>query len=292
MKRCLACDALFENRQWKCAQCGYEPLEQSGILRFAADPSDTHAGYKPEYFAKLAGFEEEHFWFRSRNQLIQWALQSYFPEAETFFEIGCGTGFVLKGLCETRPRLRMSGSEIFGAGLLFARARLPEAELYQMDARQIPFVDEFDVIGAFDVLEHIAEDDLVLTQMFKATRPGGGILVTVPQHPGLWSASDEHAMHERRYRCGELRMKVDKAGFVVKHVTSFVTFLLPLMIASRMKNRRSRQFDLWAEFRVSRTLNVIFSAILSVERVLIKTGVSLPAGGSLLLIGEKPATAL
>ena len=79
-----------------------------------------------------------------------------------------------------------------------------------MDARRIPFEREFDVVGAFDVLEHIVEDEDVLGQMFKATRPGGGLLVTVPQHPFLWSASDEHAMHQRRYSRAELRRKVER----------------------------------------------------------------------------------
>jgi SAM-dependent methyltransferase len=79
----------------------------------------------------------------------------------------------------------------------FAAERVPGVELFQMDARRFPFLEEFDLIGAFDMLEHVKEDEEVLSQMYQATRKGGGILLTVPHHPFLWSASDYLARHER-----------------------------------------------------------------------------------------------
>jgi SAM-dependent methyltransferase len=187
--------------------------------------------------------------------------------------------------------MRLAGSEIFGDGLVFARARLPGVDLYQMDARQIPFEREFDVVGAFDLLEHIVEDDAVLRQMFRATRPGGGILVTVPQHQFLWSAVDEHSMHQRRYTRSELRSKVERAGFCIQRMASFISLLLPPMIYSRMRSNSSRDFQLWKEFEISRPLNALFGGILAAERAMIERGISFPAGGSLLLIAKRPATA-
>jgi SAM-dependent methyltransferase len=261
------------------------------LLRFAADPPGLNGGFKREYFAQLARFEEGHFWFRARNRLIQWALRKYFPEAGSFFEAGCGTGFVLKGLRQSLPRMRLAGSEIFAEGLAFARARLPGVDLYQMDARQIPFESEFDVIGAFDVLEHIAEDDAVLRQIFRATRPGGGLLLTVPQHRFLWSASDEHALHQRRYSRAGLRRKVEQAGFGIERITSFISLLLPLMLCSRRQRSSRRGFRPWEEFEISRALNATLEGVLAVERAMIQTGISFPAGGSLLLIAKRPALA-
>jgi SAM-dependent methyltransferase len=291
MKRCPTCECCFEGEKWDCPRCGNRPALRAGLLRFAEDPPIVGAGFKREYFSQLARFEEGNFWFRARNRLIQWALRKYFPDARSFFEVGCGTGFVLKGVRETRPRMRLAGSEIFGEGLVFAQARLPGVDLYQVDARQIPFECEFDVMGAFDVLEHIVEDDAALRQMFRATRPGGGILVTVPQHRFLWSTIDEHSMHQRRYSRAELRRKVEQAGFCIQRMTSFVSLLLPLMICSRMKRNGSRDFQLWREFEISRPLNALFGSILTAERALIERGVSFPAGGSLLLIAKRPAAA-
>jgi SAM-dependent methyltransferase len=288
MKRCLACEALFENADWTCPKCGYQPALRDKIYQFAEESPDAHAGFKPEYFARLAGIEERNFWFRARNELIQWALRHHFPNAESFFEVGCGTGFVLSGIRAEFPRMRLAGSEIFADGLAFARARLPQVEFYQMDAQRIPFESEFDVVGAFDVLEHLVEDESALAQMFNAARPGGGLLVTVPQHRFLWSASDQHAMHQRRYNQAELRRKVVNAGFQVERITSFNSLLLPLMIWSRLQRKHNHDFHPWREFEIGPALNKTLESILKFERMIIRTGASFPAGGSLLLIGRKP----
>ncbi|MFL6597718.1 MAG: class I SAM-dependent methyltransferase [Chthoniobacterales bacterium] len=256
------------------------------IFQFAADAPD--GGFKPEYFARLAAIEEAHFWFRVRNKLIQWALGNYFPDAKSFFEVGCGTGYVLAGIREMSPGTRLVGSDIFTDGLAFAKARLPGAELYQMDARSIPFEGEFDVVGAFDVLEHLVEDNMALAQMFNAARPGGGLLVTVPQQRYLWSASDEHAMHQRRYSRAELRRKVEGAGFQIERITSFNSLLFPLMVWSRMQQKRGQDLQRWRELEISQPLNKTLESILKLERLLIEKGVSFPVGGSLLLIGRTP----
>jgi SAM-dependent methyltransferase len=288
MKRCLACEALFEGADWTCPKCGYQPALRDEIYQFTEEPPDTDAGFKPEYFARLAEIEESNFWFCARNELIQWALRNYFPDANSFFEVGCGTGFVLAGIHEKFPRMRLAGSEIFADGLAIAKARLPNAELYQMDARRISFECEFDIVGAFDVLEHITEDEDVLVQMFNAAQPGGGLLITVPQHRFLWSASDQYAMHQRRYNCSELRRKVESAGFEIQRITSFNSLLLPIMIWSRLQRKRDHDFQPWREFEIGPTLNKTLETILKFERMIIRGGASFPAGGSLLLIGRKP----
>jgi SAM-dependent methyltransferase len=219
---------------------------------------------------------------------VIWALQQYFPQAQSFLEIGCGTGFVLSGIQKALPSLTLCGSEVFSAGLEFAAERVPGIELFQMDARRIPFREEFDVIGAFDVIEHIKEDEEVLMQMYQATRTGGGILVTVPHHPFLWSESDDFARHKRRYKTRELTNKVRNAGFEVLRITSFVSFLLPLLVFSRFKQRLSKQeFDPTSEFNITTSANTALEKILNVERVLIRAGLSFPVGGSLMLVGRR-----
>ena len=285
MKRCLACEARFQSDDWICPRCRFRPTLRDEIFQFAEDAPD--AGFKPEYFPRLAAIEPEHFWFRARNALIQWALGKYFPKAESFFESGCGTGYVLAGIRETFPRMRLIGSDIFTDGLVFAKARLPGVELYQMDAQRIFFECEFDVVGAFDVLEHLVEDESALAQMFNAARPGGGLLVTVPQQRYLWSASDKFAMHQRRYSRAELRAKVQSAGFEIERITSFNSLLFPLMVWSRMQQKRDQDLQRWRELEISPALNKIFESILKLERLLIKKGLSFPVGGSLLLIGRR-----
>ena len=288
MKFCISCEKTFQSQSWRCPHCTFEPELIDGRLAFAPELAREGEGFEPEYFARLADQEAGNFWFRARNRLLIWALERYFPAAQNVLEIGCGTGFVLSGLRVAFPKLILSGSEVFSEGLGFAAARLPGVELFQMDARRIPFREEFDLIGAFDVLEHIEQDELVLSQMYEATRKGGGILVTVPQHRFLWSASDEFARHVRRYTASELIDKVSNAGFEVLRITSFVSLLLPLLMLSRIKQRRSsKEFDPDAELAISAPVNTSLEKILAVERTMIRSGLSLPAGGSILLAARR-----
>jgi SAM-dependent methyltransferase len=263
----------------------------AGFPAFAPELATANEGFREEFFAGLADLEAESWWFRARNDLITWALGSNFPDGDSLLEIGCGTGFVLAGIHAAQPAIQLAGSEIFSAGLAFAAARVPSAAFYQMDARNIPFRDEFDVVGAFDVLEHIDDDVAVIEQVAKALRPGGGFLATVPQHPALWSAQDVHAAHVRRYTARDLRRKVEAAGFEVVRLTSFVSLLLPMMFASRVRLGRSRDrtdFDPIEELRQPRVLDRIFRGVMKIELGLTRRGVSFPAGGSLLLVARAP----
>jgi SAM-dependent methyltransferase len=262
----------------------------AGFPAFAPELATGNDGFRQEFFAGLADLEAESWWFRARNELITWALRNDFPDSHSLLEIGCGTGFVLSGIHASQPTLRLAGSEIFSAGLAFAAARVRSAAFYQMDARNIPFISEFDVVGAFDVLEHIEDDVVVIEQVAKALRPSGGFLATVPQHPSLWSAQDVHAAHVRRYTARELRRKVEGAGFEVVRLVSFVSLLLPMMFASRLRLGRelgAEDYDPVEELRQPKALDRIFRGVMGIELGLIRRGLSFPAGGSLLLIARK-----
>ena len=197
---------------------------------FSPDLAYNNRGYNVSFFGLSAAREAAHFWFRVRNDLIIWALGQYGARVASFMEIGCGTGFVLQGIASCFPQIRLAGSEIYPEGIAFAAKRVPLANFIQMDVRQIPFVTEFDAIGAFDVIEHIEEDDVVLQQIYRALKLGGLLLLTVPQHRWLWSPVDANACHVKRYSRRELHDKVTLAGFTIVRSTSFVSSLLPFMI--------------------------------------------------------------
>jgi SAM-dependent methyltransferase len=244
-------------------------------------------GFDEGSFEHLPLAEEGSFWFRSRNSLIVWALRRYFPNAESMLEVGCGTGFVLAGVRDAFPHMRLVGGELFPAGLEVAARRVPDAELLELDARRLPFEAEFDIVGAFDVLEHIEEDETALLEIHTALRPGGGLLVTVPQHPALWSAVDEYSRHVRRYRRRELLTKLRAARFEVVHSTSFVSLLLPVLALSRRRFRGKKAFDPLSEYCAPPFVDSALGWVLTAERALIRVGLSLPAGGSLLAVARR-----
>jgi SAM-dependent methyltransferase len=250
--------------------------------------SSTSGGYDTALFDQLAEIEDRSFWFRARNRLIVQQVSKVSRPGEAFLEIGCGTGYVLQALVR-ECGVSATGSELFAEGLEHARRRLPEAELIELDARNMPFHQSFDMAGAFDVLEHIDDDVGVLAGLHQAVRPGGHLLVTVPQHPWLWSAADVDAHHVRRYRRDELVEKVTAAGFAPIRTTSFVTSLLPLMALSRWRERlfSNRTYDIASDLVPPAPLNWSFERLLDLERWLIGRGVSLPAGGSLLVLARR-----
>jgi SAM-dependent methyltransferase len=243
--------------------------------------------FNPEHFARLFRLEARSFWFRGRSDLIEWALARYFPSAREMLEIGCGTGYVLDRLHRAFPDLALSGTELFAEGLVYARERLGDAaSLQQADATQLEFREAFDVIGAFDVIEHIEDDRRVLANLHAALRPDGGVLLTVPQHAWMWSATDVAACHVRRYSRSELRQKLIGAGFEVVRMTSFVSFLLPAMWLARLRKREGMA-EVEAELDLPDLANSIGHATAKLESMLIRHGVDLPAGGSLLAVARK-----
>lgn len=288
MRLCLHCQHIFDSTNLVCPGCGREPIRINDFTAYAPELASTSEGFKPEYFSELARHEPTSFWFRARNQIILWALRKYQPNVCSFLEVGCGTGFVLSGISAALPGVALSGSEIFIDGLPYAAARVPTAHFMQLDARHIPFVSEFDAIGAFDVLEHIKEDETVLGQLYQALKSEGVLLLTVPQHPWLWSAADDYACHVRRYMANDIHSKLVRCGFKIERSTSFVSLLLPVMLLSRLMHKQAGiDYDPLSELRVPVVLNTLFHSLMWVEQGLIRLGVNMPLGGSRLIVARK-----
>jgi SAM-dependent methyltransferase len=246
----------------------------------------TGGGYDDALFERLAEAEPHSFWYRARARLIVDVVRRFFPEARDLLEVGSGSGGVLLALHRAFPELRLVGAELSSEGISLARRRLPdEIELVEADVLALPYEEAFDVVGAFDVLEHVQDDEAALRGLARAARQG--VVLLVPQHPRLWSDMDQVAQHARRYRRGELAAKADAAGLEVVYASSFVSSLLPAMVASRGVRRLLRRpYDPVSELRPG-LLNPVFERVLDGERRLIGRGVSLPFGASLLLVARK-----
>jgi SAM-dependent methyltransferase len=278
---------------WRCPTCGCAVERRDGITCLAPTLIEACTGFDPKLFELLARSEETSFWFCNRARLIVELVRRYSATAQTMLEVGCGTGSVLSALKCTFPELRLTGSDLHPQGLAYARARLDSnVLLLQMDARRIPARSAFDVVGAFDVVEHIVEDELVFAELFAALKPGGVAVIAVPQHPWLWSPEDEMALHVRRYACGELETKLERAGFHIRHSTSFNALLLPLMIASRLATTlRARMGTRPApleELQMAGWVNRALSSVLQLELKLTIAGARWPFGGSRIVVAARP----
>ena len=273
-----------------------ESLEQ-GRPR-VSDGSLRVGGYDSFFFDQVARIEDQHFWFRARNRLIfklTRKISSTLPPGYRVLEVGCGTGNVLRMLCEACPDGKVVGLELWFDGLRHAQSR-SAGFLVQGDVRDYPFGKPFDLVGLFDVLEHVEEDRETLASLWKALAPGGRLLLTVPAHQFLWSYFDEAAHHCRRYSAQDIRQKLTDAGFQVEFLSQFMTCIFPIVWIFRKMNGLRKQAESDSarsrtseEFRFVPIVNPILTALLTLEAGWLARGHHVPIGTSLVVIARRPA---
>ena len=249
----------------------------------SADSRD--ANYRRD---ELEAAERWHFWFHARRELVLWAIGRFGVRSGSLLDVGCGTGFVLEGIHSRYPALALAGSDADPDTLERVMRRVPDALVFHGLAGDLPFQDQFDIVTALDVLEHIDNDREALIAIRRTLKAGGLLVLTVPQHPALWSEVDDFSRHRRRYTRKELIEKVSTSGYAVERCTSCFSLTLPMLLAARRRPRRGA-FNPVAELQIPRLLNRGLGALVALEAAAIKAGLSLPAGGSLLLIARRSA---
>ncbi|MGL4551107.1 MAG: methyltransferase domain-containing protein [Gemmataceae bacterium] len=263
------------------------------------DPADRPG---TPHFEELARAERTHFWFTHRNRVLADVfrrLTARLPDGYQVLEVGCGTGNVLEVLEQVCERGRVAGSELFEEGLAFARTRV-RCPLVAADIYDMPFGPEFDLLGLFDVLEHLPDDRRALGCLARTLRPGGRLVITVPAHRSLWSYADVASEHYRRYSPRSLRAALAAEGYEVEYLTQFMAPLFPLMwlgrrvaaLMNRMRpTRQSAERLALNEFRVNPVLNAALSLALRLERPWLAAGWGVPVGTSLLAVASRPGRA-
>jgi SAM-dependent methyltransferase len=268
-------------------------VEIDGIRCYSPAVALECADFPSEGFEVTAAVEANSFWCRSRNRILRRIMERFSDRSRpvSMLEIGCGIGGVVAELQKV-PNLRLVGSEIYLQGLRYARSKYPEVEFVQLDASEMPFCEEFDLVGAFDVLEHIQADERVIQGVYGALRPGGVFVLTVPQYRWMWSTLDELVHHKRRYGRSDLLRKLRSQRFDVVYCSSFVTALFPAMAATRLLARtRVPQSDvrdaLASQVTLPPVANRVCDLLMRIDELALRAGLSLPFGGSLLAVARK-----
>ncbi|MGO4603553.1 class I SAM-dependent methyltransferase [Terrabacter sp. 2YAF2] len=218
---------------------------------------------------KLAELEDDHWWYRERRHLLAKAISGLAPGcALDIGAAGGGNTRVLRqhGWDAIALEYGADGAEVaHGRGLATVRG----------DATRLPLADaSLDLVVAFDLLEHLVDDDAAVAEVRRVLKPTGTYLVAVPADPKLWSDHDEAVDHVRRYTRQGLLDLLDRGGFEVTDVRSWNVLLRPVVA---MRRRTSSGSDL---DDVHPIVNFGLRSIITAERYL-PVG-SLP-GVSLLL---------
>jgi len=186
--------------------------------------------------------EEKHWWFLGRRKIVFSMLNKYLLNGSQLriLDVGCGTGATLR---ELEKYGHATGIDISEQAVKFCKLRGCQ-DVHKIDQWGLFFEDyTFDVVVALDVIEHIADDCAALSEYYRVTKQNGILVVTVPAYNFLWGAHDELNDHKRRYVANDLKNKVEKAGFAVRKLTYFNTFLFPFVLLVRMGQRVTKMIN-------------------------------------------------
>jgi SAM-dependent methyltransferase len=209
----------------------------------------------------LDELESNHFWYQARKlQLSKWFAQYTF-EANVL-DLGSATGGNTLHISSLGHQV--TSVEYSDLGVLIQKKKgIP---VIQADARRLPFSEAtFDVVVCLDVLEHIVEDQLVASEIFRVLKPGGRFLIAVPEDPKLWSAHDVAVNHVRRYSKTALLSLIKESGLSYNDVWSTLVYLRPAILLARKFSKSSSLGKL--NFLANQLLYLICKAELMLPRL-------------------------
>jgi len=184
-----------------------------------------------EGFRVTRDFEQGHWWFRSRRDLIRKQVAKAVGEIPApgrklrLLDFGCGTGFNLGLLSEFGE---VTGADRFQAE--HEQFRLEHGfPMLDVERDLLANAGRFDVVTALDVLEHLDDDVAGLRTLDQLLAPGGQIVLTVPAYQWLWGGEDVISEHRRRYTQTQLERCCAAANLRVEFVSYFNLSILPVV---------------------------------------------------------------
>src|SRR3954452_11282700 len=180
--------------------------------------------------------EQDYWWHVGKRAIVYSLLDRFLPRGKSrdgrqALDLGCGAGLNLDHLSKYADPV---GTDFSEEALRFCMAR-GHKRICKADAAELPFHDEqFDIITALDVIEHLDDDLVALTELKRTMRPGGLLIISVPAYPLLWSYWDDILGHRRRYTVGSMRDVVTKAGLRVRKVSYSNMIILPPTVLVRV----------------------------------------------------------
>ena len=235
-------------------------------------------------YQQMAELDDRHWWYRARRQIIADLIrrEARPPVDAQVLEIGCGTGHNLAMLAGFG---HVEGLELDAEARAISEKRLGRKVM----SSPLPELSEvpdchYDLIGAFDVIEHIDDDRAALSSIAAKLKPAGKFVMTVPAHQWMWSAHDAVNHHKRRYSKAGLKALIDASPMKLDKVGYFNSLLFPLAVAERAASKLRGKED--ADVKLPPApVNVALEKIFEVERYLVGR-LPLPPGLSLFAVAS------
>lgn len=238
----------------------------------------------PAAYLKMAETEEQHWWYVARREILASVIKEMnLPKNSKILEAGCGAGGNLSMLAQFGE---VSAFEMNDMARAIAQEK--SKGRFHIEAGScpdhIPFAgQQFDLICLFDVLEHIEQDTETLVAIKKLLNKNARLLITVPAYQWLYSTHDKLLHHYRRYSFAQLKQKILTARFYPEKISYFNTFLFPLAVAARIKDKFCKNMLSTGICLPHKIVNKIFTQVFCAERFLLKYS-NLPFGVSLICV--------
>jgi SAM-dependent methyltransferase len=252
---------------------------------------------KAEDYADLYSLEESFWWFLGMREITAVLLDPVCPPAQdrVILDAGCGTGGMLSWLARYAGRGEVIGIDVAPEALRFCRQR-GHKHLAQASAEHLPFGDSvFDLVTSFDVLVQLpgeGSDASALSEMHRVLRPGGFAFVRVAAYEWMRSGHDAALDSQRRYTLGQLKEKMDSAGFKVLRASYANSILFPVAVLRRLILKRIGLAEKGSDVKPLPPslgwLNRALTRTLLSEALLLKLKIGyLPFGLSIICVAKK-----
>jgi SAM-dependent methyltransferase len=234
-------------------------------------------------YDEMAALDQRHWWYRGRREVIDALIRRLgLPADARILEVGCGTGHNLEMLSrfgtvdaiEVDPAARAMAEQRLGRPVMEA----PLPELRDIAERA------YDLVAAFDVIEHIGDDQAAVASIARRLAPGGRFILTVPAHQWMWSAHDTVNHHHRRYSKRGLRRLIEGSPLKIEQIGYFNSLLFPLAVGQRLAAKLTRS-DRSEVTMPPAALNQALERVFAFERRLVGR-VPLPPGLSLFAVAS------
>jgi SAM-dependent methyltransferase len=168
-----------------------------------------------------------YWWYDARNDLLRAGLGEWVGRPARVLDVGSADG----------PSARWLPQQGRVAVDLDVRGLVPGRDACA-SALALPFRDAtFDVVAAFDVVEHCEPEATAVAELARVLRPGGRMLVSVPAYQWAWSDHDVRAGHHRRYTRRRLVAALEREGLEVRRATHAFALVFPMFVAERVVRR-------------------------------------------------------
>ncbi len=243
-----------------------------------------------KYYFKYYDYERFHWWFKARSIILKTYLKNNVISNTNckILNVGAATGATTEMLSEFGD---CTSIEFSKDCISFTNEQL-NLNIVWGDVRKLDFLDDFfDVVCVFDVIEHIDDDELALSELLRVTKPNGSVVITVPAHMHLWSDHDLVNHHFRRYNLSELQNLIQKNKVSkIEFISYFNCFLYyPISAFRKVKNifKSNKKEDVvlksdFETFSPGAFFNKILFGIFLSEISFLKKRIPLPNGVSLI----------